>query len=365
MPRRSRGWKVWVEPSGKNQRCRWSGKYGTGQHTFVFKSDARDLAETKRRDFQRQDSGMTPMPRAVRVLTLGEAADEYLAYAKKEKAHRTFRNFDTPAVASIRSFIGSDRQLASIEPADVQKWKHSLPDGTTAAMHFRQARAFFNYMVKLKRLTESPAKGLAKPQEGPGGRALTDDELTRLMPHAPDKLRRASVFSLNTMFRIDEVVRFDWAWVVDLPGDQWLARLPWQIRKTRRKVKKDCIVPLNATARSVMGKRQASGRVFPWPASTLQHQMTAPRASAGLPDDVSFHSFRHTGATRYLAAGGHMEDLLENGSGLWTDPRSLLRYVHVDPLTLVPRFAGLKYPRFGPHPAPKSEKPPTHSGTGG
>lgn len=350
MPRKPRGWKVWVEPSGKNWRCRWSGAYGTGQYTFTYKSEAVTLRDERIRNHRLNDAGQPAALKARRAITVGEGVIEYLVYSKKEKRFRTYRNFDKPAVESFRDFMGEEMLLAAVTPSDVQRWKHDLAETTTASMHFRGVCTFLNYMVLMKHLTISPAKGLKKPPEGPGGRAMADDEIVTLLEAAPEVLYRTGTFSLNTYLRLEEVTIFDWKWTWELPGGEIMGRIPWQMRKTRNtnKDQKDCVFPINAAAREVMGDRRPSGRVFPWSPTTIQHQMARTRAKTGLAADISFHSFRHTGATRYLANNGHMEDLLPSGSNIWKDPRSLLRYVHVDPKTLVPRFAAVVYPVVDP-----------------
>lgn len=41
---------------------------------------------------------------------------------------------------------------------------------------------------------------------------------------------------------------------------------------------------------------------------------------------VTFHSLRHTGATRFMAAGGTLRDLMQQGG--WADIESVMRYAH-------------------------------------
>lgn len=365
-PRRSRGWKVWVEPSGPNWRTRWTGKHGTDQETFLYKKDADLLASDKRQDFQRADAGLPPLERLTApkaALTVGQAADAYLATSKSEKALRTYRNFDLPAITALRAFLGDSKPLKDVRPSDIQSWKTSLPDSTTASMYFRQAVAFFNYWIKMEELERSPARGIKKPPVKGGGRPLTDEEITKLFRAAPDLLRRAGTFAINTMMRIEEVCTFRWEWVTVLPSGRWIGRIPWQVRKGRRKIQEDCVFGINRRARWALGDRQLTGSAFGTKPSTLQHQITAARRAAGLADDITFHCFRHTGASRYLAAGGHMEDLLK--SKIWADIRSLLGYVRVPPEILAQRFEALETPDLeasGPYLAPKSKNRRSRSG---
>ena len=355
-PRRRRGWKVWVEPSGPNWRARWTGTHGTGQNSFLYKKDADLLASDKRQDFQRADASLPPLERLQApkaALTVGQAADGYLAASKSEKAPRTYRNFDLPAITSLRAFLSDSKPLRDVRPADVQAWKVTLPDTTTASMHFRQAVAFFNHWVRMEELERSPARGIKKPPIKGGGRPLADDELTKLMAAAPELLQRAGTFSINTMTRIEEVCTFRWEWVTVLPSGRWLGRIPWQIRKGRRKIQEDCVFGINRRARAAMGDRQLQGAVFATRPTVLQHQITRVRRAAGLADDITFHCFRHTGASRYLENGGHLEDLLK--SRIWADIRSLLRYVRVPPEVLARRFENLKTPPLGPYLAPKKK----------
>lgn len=353
MPRSPRGWKVWTEPGGKHWRCRWVGKYGIGQQVFFYEADAKRLRDKKRIQFQSHDAGLAVAPSPPSPKTVGQVADEYLLYSKKEKSRRTYRNFDSPAIASLRGSLGDGRLLLDVSPSDVQKWKHSLPKTSTALMLYRQGVAFFNYAVRMKYLADSPAKGLTKPPEGPGGRALTNDEIQKLLDGAPEALYRTGTFSMNTCLRLGEISMLRWEWISKLPSGVVIGRIPWELRKGRRKVKKDCVFIINDEARAVIGEPRSSGRVFPWSPSTIQHLFVDQREAHGLPDGISFHSFRHTAASHYMR-NGHMEDLLD--TQIWTDPRSLLRYIHVNVDTLAPRFGALGR-TFPPLSGPQQRKP--------
>lgn len=347
-----RGWTVYAEKRGRRWRVRWTGKHGDGAQSFLYKVDAAALAEARRRDFERVDAGLPPLAPAPAIVTVGALAEAYLKHARSAKDANTVANFDEPAVASFRAFVGDARRLDAVTPHDAEAWKHRLADGglgpTTVRMRYQQGAAMFNWAVRMDYLPRSPFARVPKPRATAEGRELTAAEIRALMAEAHPTLHRCAVFALNTMLRIGEVVAFDWSWVVDeLAEGDWLARVPGPVRKRGR----ECWLILNPAARAAMGPRQPAGRVFPYKARRIQELLQEAREAAELPDDVVFHGFRHTAASAYLRAGGHLEDLLK--MGLWKDLRSVMRYVHVRPETVAPRFRALSYSL----PAPKSKKP--------
>ena len=352
MPRGpGRGWTVYAEKRGRRWRCRWVGVRGSGAQTFLYRADADALAEAKRRDFERADAGLPPIAAAPAVATVGALADAYLLHAKSAKEENTVANFDAPSVASFRAFAGDALRLDAVTPHHAEVWKHRLAEGlgpTTVRMRYQQGAAMFNWAVRMDYLPRSPFARVPKPRATAEGRDLTEKEIRSLLAEAHPALYRCAVFALNTMLRIGEVVAFDWRWVVDeLEGGDWLARVPGPARKRG----KECWLVLNPAARAAMGPRREAGRVFEYQARRIQELLQEAREAAGLPDDVVFHGFRHTAASTYLRAGGHLEDLLK--MGLWKDLRSVMRYVHVRPETVAPRFRAIKYSL----PTPKSKKP--------
>lgn len=360
----TRGWTVYVDRARKKWRCRWEGKYGTGQNVFVFKTDAQEFALDKRRDFERMSAGLPPARRAVTAITVSEWWKRY-SKTKARENPETFRRFDTPA---LKPFVEKHGQIvmAALDDAMVQDYKHALEDkytGDTPRMYYQQVCAFLNAAVRAGVLLMSPAKGVAKPAPGGGGgRPLTAAEISFLIPDAPEPLYRTGIFSMNTRLRINEVLILDWRWVseIELPGGQgWMGRIPAELRKTRSKVVEDCVFAINAAARAVMGERRESGRVFAYSATTIQHQVMRRRREMRLPEDITFHCFRHTGASLYLSGegpdGGHMEDLLK--THVWDDPRSLLRYVRPSPATLWRRASAAQITVPTPPLPPKGKGP--------
>lgn len=242
---------------------------------------------------------------------------------------------------------------------------------TTRKMMYGSMYTALNHAVKIKLLTENPWRALTRPISEESGRALSDDEMEALFGAGTERLWRAGTFAVNCGPRISEICgRFDWRNVevvlrrgqppvtmakaleqlpaARLQAAPWFGRIAAKTRKSRRKVKKDCRFPINEDAKAVMGPPRAEGLVFPGSSNTIQGDIAAARRAAQLPDDITFHCFRHTFATRYLERGGHIEDLLE--TKLWSDYNALLRYVHVEDEILERRFAasGRKFPPPSP-----------------
>ena len=262
----------------------------------------------------------------------------------------TWARFDKYALQSFGALgKAKGRHLQAINKDLVDNWIVALLEAdygkTTINMWFRSLTTALNAAVASGYIKRNPCADVAPPGEDAGGRALREHELAGIFGVARPELWRAGQWALNTGPRLGEVVVFDGAMVEDGPGGSWFGRIPAHLRKARQKVKKDCRFPIGTEARELMGERRKSGRVFPYSASTLQHQFVEARTIAKVPG-ASFHWLRHTFATRFLARGGHIEDLLE--TKLWADYKSLLRYVHLDDETLLRRFQAAAQPLFPP-----------------
>ncbi|MHB2027006.1 MAG: tyrosine-type recombinase/integrase [Elusimicrobiota bacterium] len=299
-------------------------------------------------------------------------AESYLKHSEDSKSRRTYLQFDKPAVDAFTK-KAKGFPLASITTEMIVDWLIGLRkegyNDTSRKMMFGALSTAFNYAVKTKLMGENPMRHATRPTSEESGRELTDAEIAKLFQKGSHKLWRTGTFSVNTGLRISEVTGsrgLDWANVEvaavagrppmplaqaleKLPLKQvhaafWFGRIPAQLRKTRRKVKKDCRFPINKEAKAVMGNPKAAGKVFPYAPYTVQHDLIAARKKGKLPEDIHFHCFRHTFATRYLARGGHIEDLLE--TKLWSTYDALLRYVHVKDDILARRFGQMALPRF-------------------
>lgn len=323
-----------------------------------------------------------------RKMTWEGFSDYYLKHSEDTKAPRTYAQFDKPALDAFGEWLrekhGTPFPLGSITAQMGSEWLIALRKAgyseTTRKMLYGSVFTALNHAKKIELLTRNPWQALTKPESEESGRALADVEMEGLFAAGTDRLWRSGTFAVNCGPRISEICgRLDWRNIevvtrrgepavlmakalellppAELLAASWFGRIPAKTRKTRRKVKKDCRFPINAEARAVMGAPRAEGLIFPWSPNLIQHDLIDARTKAGVADDITFHCFRHTFATRYLERGGHIEDLLE--TKLWTDYDALKRYVHVEDATLEARFAqnGRKFPP----PSPQMQKAPALS----
>ncbi len=314
-----------------------------------------------------------------RQMTWEGFQDYYLKHSQDTKAPRTYAQFDKPAVDAFTAWLkkhhGSPSPLSSITALLGSEWLIALKKAgyneTTRKMMFGAVFTALNHAVKIEVLTKNPWRALTKPTSEESGRALADVELEELFAAGPLRLWETGTFAVNCGPRISEICnRFNWTNVEvivrrgqpavsiakalqELSGSRlqaapWFGRILAQTRKSRKKVKKDCRFPINAEAKAAMGTPRPEGVIFPWSGNTIQHDVVAARVAAGLAEDITFHCFRHTFATRYLERGGHAEDLLE--TKLWSDYDALQRYIHVEDQVLERRFAasGRKFPPPSP-----------------
>jgi integrase len=87
-------------------------------------------------------------------------------------------------------------------------------------------------------------------------------------------------------------------------------------------------VPLNDTVADMLrNEAPGIGRVFPWGSKNSIYRVLKPLCEK---TGIHFtpHMARHSFATWHDAAGGSTKEIME--AGVWLDPKSVLRYTHVD-----------------------------------
>jgi integrase len=184
-------------------------------------------------------------------------------------------------------------------------------------------------------IDRNPARGVSNlPEHNDKLRWLTNDEEERLLAHAPEYLRPIIIVALHTGMRRGEVLTMKWA---DLDFGQKLVRV------THTKNHRIRYIPMNSRLEKLLDSMKPEATTWeksPYVFSNLETETkfkdlsrafegTARRS--GL-EDVTFHTLRHTFASRLAQAGvplNTVRELLGHG-----DMTVTMRYAHLAPNNL-------------------------------
>jgi integrase len=266
----------------------------------------------------------------------------------------------TPTGRGALAFFGR-MHLAAVEPRDVREYASRLAARGLAPSSIRKniapLRALFATALEDGAIRSNPVSGVriapaADDLDGDEVKALTEDELRRVLAQLPEAWRPFFDFLCQTGLRIGEAIELRW---VDIDGSRLhvsrrfyrgapglpkgrkkrevplgrdLAQALWKQRKERH-AKADELVFLSARGLRI-DPHNVAARVLKPAARTV-----------GVGDWVSFHTFRHTCATMLFRRGWNavqVQKFLGHA-----DPGFTLRtYVHLLPEDLPePDFSAL------------------------
>lgn len=269
--------------------------------------------------------------------------DEYLPHCKATHTASTYIRDRSLADAVLRHF--GRMTLRSINSGDVQRYVDQRVGAQTRFKKpIKPATVNRELMCVSGALTEAlkrgyidrnPVVGVSQlPEHNDRLRWLTAQEEERLLGYAPDFLKPIILTALHSGLRRGEIMRLKWA---DVDQEQRL------IRVVESKSHKTRYIPINATLLAVlesidvfMGEKGPSPYVFTNPATgtryeDVSHAFDRAATKAGF-DDVTFHTTRHTFASRMAQRGiplKAIQELLGHGSMQMT-----MRYAHLSPNNL-------------------------------
>lgn len=250
-----RGWKVWVEPSGAKWRCRWRGKYGSGQTTFLYKADADEKEEKTERTFQRKDAGLPPLKERPKTVSVSFWAGKYLEERSRNPRQNTYLNFDKPTVEQFLEWVTEthgDIDLDSISGPDIYDWKDWLfkekeYDNTTVAMRLSHLRAGLTWAKKRGWITTNPAWDVEQPKRSSPGRCLTHEEVAVALSIPPRPVALAFGLLFNSGMRRGEILSMGKK-QVEPHADSWRVHFEdWQTKNSQPKS-----VVLNPAAKAII-----------------------------------------------------------------------------------------------------------------
>lgn len=327
-------WKVWTEKSGDGRwRCRWKGEHGTGQQTFLYKQDARELSVSKRREFQRLRAGLPTVHSKEDFQGFRKA---YTNWIRSRRAPGTGR-IALLALSNWIEFAGLKFPVPGKTVNDFCDWllnrdanlmvmgvpterKRPLSPNY-ARILLRHLKAEFRWAKKHGFLTSDPFEHFEFPAPVQVARVLKPEEILSLLRELPETPRRALYFTLHTGLRISEVLRLDWKDVER--GEKWYLTVVKS--KTRfGKPAQTKTQRIHPNAIKVMGE-PGTGPVFPVKAAWLQRALRRATISLGL-GRVRWHDLRHTWATSFMDEVRDLRALMDAGG--WNTEHAAMIYQH-------------------------------------
>jgi integrase len=267
-------------------------------------------------------------------LKFDTAADAWLAqYAEPNLRPGTVKSYRT-ALKRLRPTFGN-RRLTEITPSMVAKYVKSKQaaglKGETVRVHLTTMGAIFRYARRHLGYAGLPPTAALDRLERPNvsdareRRALTSSEVAAIIEHAPERVRLLFRFAIETGMRMSEVLGLVWSDLdlSDRPAVNVTAQLsrtgeraPLKTRNSKRRVliTSELAAALKAHKLAsrysadddfVFASKRGAGRNY----SNVARDLAATVERAGLDDGVTFHWFRHTFASRLIAAGWPVTDV--------------------------------------------------------
>jgi integrase len=211
-----------------------------------------------------------------------------------------------------------------IEKYLTQRRKKVAPP--TVNSDLRLLKNLFNRAVEWGFLSASPAAKIRQLREDPAReRYLSQEETGRLIACAPDHLRPIIQTALLTGMRRSEILGLTWDRV------NLERRMIYLHRTKSGKPRWVAIGDDLHELLEALPRHAKHDRVFTYrgkPMDSLKRSWEAAREAAGIPG-VRFHDLRHTWASRMVAAGVDLYELMDQGG--WTTIAMVRRYAQFAP----------------------------------
>lgn len=208
----------------------------------------------------------------------------------------------------------------------------SAPTPATLNREVDMLHACLAWAHRRKIIDENPLAGWERlPEDGRPDYYLTEDDFGLLLAHTDGLFRLMCIISYDTGMRRDEVRL--------LTEEEVNLERGVIVLGTRTKTKRGRVIPLTdraleALQRAMAARLSTSHYVFVSQATGtclshhwMQLRMVDAVDAAGLPKYVTFHTLRHSWATRMSTAGMPLQQIMARGG--WTS-RAAMRYQHLE-----------------------------------
>lgn len=256
-------------------------------------------------------------------------------YSKHETAHHRGADKERSILRQLNTYFDRCKNLADIDADAVKEWMTWRKKQVAPATVNRELDVLKQVLAGAvpRYLDASPIAGLRRfrtTETEP--RVLTHDEEDRLLAACGQDDLAFIVTAIDTLWRLSSVVNLKWAQVklasrfvvplnakVKHAGNPMTDRMVAAFERLSRD--RDWVFP--QFHRDKEPKTAAKNRAIRRFLHLCQlAEIPHSRAANG----VTFHSLRHTGATRALQHGASVRTVMKLGG--WKDERSVMRYVH-------------------------------------
>ena len=266
----------------------------------------------------------------------------YSEYTTTNKAPKTART-DLAALVELMTYFGGGVALAHIETEALEAWKTKRIRSGISALSVNSERSHlqsaFQTAVLWGMLKDNPFKRVKKlriDQKAP--RYLSNAEIAKTFEYIDAATQPFIMLSLCTGMRLGEITNLHWA---DVDLDRRTIRVTNQ-GTFRTKSHKERYIPIHDQLHAILVDLPKTGlTLWPLKADTLYRRLKRAVCKAGLPDDITFHTLRHTFATRLVQLGqplAHIQTAMGHSTISVTEG-----YAHRDQLLIAPTISVLDF----------------------
>ena len=279
-------------------------------------------------------------------VSIAEAADSFMKARSREDLQPATLRADRTALDRMTEGLDQTRQVSSVSQRELaafftQLREEGVKESTLQAYHTR-LKLFFNWCRETGRLRENPIDRLRRPKRAKlSVRFLSKEEAEHLLQsiHSSGRdrwLMDVITVAIGTGMRLSELCEMRRDWISLFPPSVTVKRSATYQPKNHS----ERHVPLAGSARDVLvrlhgSRRRASDHIF------MDERLQALKPNrvskafkrhirlAGLSEDYTFHTLRHTYASWLVRAGTDLywvRDLLGHQSIEVT-----MRYAHLKP----------------------------------
>jgi integrase len=283
----------------------------------VNRTVAKEIASVERARVLRGEAGIGLKKKDI---SFGEAAELFLSWAQTNKKPGTALFYRDRLATLAKTFGG--KKLSQITVNDVEQYKQGRVNGERGRValnrDFSTLRALYNRMVDFGKYEgPNPVSKVARFRESAGRvRFLEWEEEARLLEQASEPLRTIILTGTDAGLRIEaETLTLRWSGIDFRRGTLSVVGAYSKNGKLR-------VVPLTDRLKEALlrhrfrsGKRELEEHVFlnrhGRPFGDIRTPFHTARAAAGLSDDVTPHTCRHTFGSRLAMAGKDIRTIQE------------------------------------------------------